>query len=190
MRSSTLSGPVGGFGGMLAFWSTSGPRVEECREYVLVCVGFGSGAFSGESFLSVGGGGCGGGRLELRDACRNRRARLHASQVRARMYDDLALLPRPLCFSVCSTLGCLQLLGVALVQQRCYSQAECSSLGPAAICQRGVVGCGRAEVPCFIRSIETSAVSLKYVSLVRVARIGVFRVPGDDYDCRALGHGR
>jgi hypothetical protein len=55
MRSSTLSGPVGGFGGMLAFWSTSGPRVEECREYVLVCVGFGSGAFSGESFLSVGG---------------------------------------------------------------------------------------------------------------------------------------
>jgi hypothetical protein len=55
MRSIILSGPVGGLRGMLALGSASGPRVEECSEYVLACAGLGSGAFSGAAFLSAGG---------------------------------------------------------------------------------------------------------------------------------------
>jgi hypothetical protein len=53
MRSIILSGPVGGLRGMLALGSASGPRVEECSEYVLACAGLGSGAFSGAAFLSA-----------------------------------------------------------------------------------------------------------------------------------------
>jgi hypothetical protein len=44
------------------------------------------------------------------------------------MDDNLALLPRPLRFSIFSVFGCLELFAVTLVQQRRYPQAECPSL--------------------------------------------------------------
>jgi hypothetical protein len=101
----------------------------------------------------------------LRDARRNGRAGLYASQVGARMYDNLALFLRSLRLALGRRLGRLKLVVVALVEESCYAQAECLALGPAAIGEGRVVGCGRGEMPCFVSGVKTRAVPLDFVSI-------------------------
>lgn len=82
------------------------------------------------------------------------------------MYDNFALLLRPLGLAIGRALGRLSLLRVALVEQSCYAEAECLSLRPAAICEGRIVGRWGGQMPCLICSVETSTVSWERVSLL------------------------
>jgi hypothetical protein len=79
------------------------------------------------------------------------------------VYDNLALLLGTL-RSIFKASVCRLLFVFALVEQGSYSQAECPSLLPAAICKRGIVGCRRGQMPCFVGSVEARAVSCECVS--------------------------
>jgi hypothetical protein len=108
----------------------------------------------------------------LRHAGGDSNTGLYASEKRRRVYDNLVRLALPLLTAMAvlvvgieSIRRIVQRLFAGL-QQACDTDAESTTLRPAAVGKRRVIGSRSGEVPVWICCIESCAVSVANVSVV------------------------